>query len=190
MSLLIHQIDIDHKNSCVMFLDCKSTFPPLRPKLAAYSLVELMVGMFVLAMLGLGMTKALLFSKATAEDNLYEATALTVAISTMEQMQGASLKLLKDPPTIGGAAVFEMVVAGNTEQNIFLGEANFLEVPIVTDSAGSIAKTMPLTLTPQIAPMENGMGYWLSVKYSYDHPRHQRTRTQIMRSARSTVPSG
>ena len=42
-----------------MFLDCKSTFPPLRPKLAAYSLVELMVGMFVLAMLGLGMTKAL-----------------------------------------------------------------------------------------------------------------------------------
>ena len=61
--------------------------------LAAFSLVELMVSMFVLALLALALTKLLLFSKVTAEDNLYEATSLTVAISTIEQMQGASLNL-------------------------------------------------------------------------------------------------
>lgn len=156
--------------------------------LAAFSLVELMVSMFVLALLALALTKLLLFSKVTAEDNLYEATSLTVAISTIEQMQGASLNLLENPSQESGASVFEMVIGGNIKKSVFLGKANLLEVPIVTDSLGVIAKALPLTVTPRIDPMENGMGYWLSIEYAYDHPRTNRTRTQIMRSARSTVP--
>ena len=61
--------------------------------------------MFVLALLALALTKLLLFSKVTAEDNLYEATSLTVAISTIEQMQGASLNLLENPLQVSGASV-------------------------------------------------------------------------------------
>ena len=45
----------------------------------------MMVSMFVLALLALALTKLLLFSKVTAEDNLYEATSLTVAISIIEE---------------------------------------------------------------------------------------------------------
>lgn len=155
---------------------------------AAFSLVEMMVSMFVLALLALALTKLLLFSKVTAEDNLYEATSLTVAISIIEQMHGASLNLLENPSQESGSEVFEMVIGGNVKKSVFLGEENLLEVPIVTDSSGVIAKTLPLTITPRIDPMGNGMGYWLSIKYAYDHPRTNRTRTQIMRSARSTVP--
>ena len=160
-----------------------------RTSSAAFSLVEVMVGMFVLSLLALGMTKLLLFSKVTAEDNLYEATALTVAVSIVEQMQGASLNLLENPQEVGGDEVFEMVIGNNVKSSVVLGEENVLDVPIVTDSGGSVAKTLALKVTPRIGLMENGKGYWLSIEYAYDHPRTNRTRTQIIRSARSTVPT-
>ena len=171
-----------------MILSCRRKTRTHPAPHAAFSLVEMMVSMFVLAFLALALTKLLLFSKVTAEDNLYEATSLTVAISIIEQMHGASLNLLENPSQESGSEVFEMVIGGNVKASVFLGEENLLEIPIVTDSEGVIAKTLPLTITPRIDPMENGMGYWLSIEYAYDHPRTNRTRTQIMRSARSTVP--
>jgi prepilin-type N-terminal cleavage/methylation domain-containing protein len=155
---------------------------------AGFSLAELMISMFLLSMLSLGITKLLFFSKMTAEDNLYEATALTVAISVIEQMQGVSFDLLENPPVESGQEVFEMVVEGSTVRDAYLGVENTLEVPVVTDSVGSIAKTLALTVTPRVEAMENGMGFWFSIEYSYDHPRTSRTRTQVVRSARSAIP--
>ena len=160
-----------------------------RSKQAAFSLVEMMIAMFIFALLAFGITKTLLFTKLTAEDNLYEATSLTVAISTIEQMKGASLILLADPPTVSGKEVFSLVVQGNTKQNIILAEENILQVPIVTESGGSTTKTMALTMIPEIEPMTTNTGYWLTVTYSYAHPRSGRVRTNTIRNARSTVPS-
>ncbi|MFQ3225314.1 MAG: prepilin-type N-terminal cleavage/methylation domain-containing protein [Lentimonas sp.] len=156
---------------------------------AAFSLVEVMVSMLIFTLLALALTKALLFSKMTAEDNLYEATALTVAISTIEQMKGASLNLLSNPVKSGGYEIFEMNIGGDSKHPITLAQENVLEVPIITNAQGLTSKSLKLTLTPDIQPMENSMGYWLSIKYSYDHPRTGRTRTQIVRNARSTIPS-
>lgn len=155
----------------------------------AFSLVEMMIAMFIFALLSFGITKTLLFTKLTAEDNLYEATSLTVAISTIEQMKGASLILLESPPKVGGKEVFSLVIQGNTKQNLILGEANILQVPIVTEYGGTTTKRMALTMIPEIEPMTTNTGYWLTVTFSYEHPRTGRIRTHTVRNARSTVPS-
>ncbi|WP_425609298.1 type IV pilus modification PilV family protein [Thalassobacterium maritimum] len=66
-------------------------------KHAGFSLLEVMISMFILTLFILAFTKGLSYVKYLAEDNLYEATALTVAVSIIEQMKGASLNLLENP---------------------------------------------------------------------------------------------
>ncbi|CAA6676849.1 MULTISPECIES: hypothetical protein [unclassified Lentimonas] len=156
-------------------------------RVAAFTLVEVMGSMFLFTLFALAFMKGLLFCKVTAEDNLYDATALTVAISTIEQMKGASISLLESPPTSGGKETFEMIIEDNTPHTVFLGETNLLQVPIVTNSTGSVSKTLDVTIIPDIQEMDNNEGFWLSIQYSYDHPRNGRTRTYTVHNARSTI---
>ncbi|MGZ0707463.1 type IV pilus modification PilV family protein [Coraliomargarita sp. W4R53] len=160
-----------------------------RKQSAGFSLVEVVTSMFILALFILAFTKGLTYTKYTAEDNLYEATAMTVAVSTIEQMKGASLNLLESPPKESGKEIFTMIVEGGQEHDIILDEVNVILVPIVTEKDGSIAKKMELEMTPSITPMSSVSGYWLTIRYSYKHPSTGRVRTEVVRNSRSTVPS-
>jgi len=154
-----------------------------------FSLIEVIVSLFVLALLALALAKALTFAKYTAEDNLYEATALTVAVSAVEQIKGISLDALRDPPEVGGKPVFQMTVESGTTDSLFLDEPNTIEVPIVTRSDGATSKRLEMTVEPSIAPMATGSGFWIEVRYSYQHPRSGKTRDRVVRNARTVVPS-
>lgn len=152
-------------------------------------MVEAIVSLFVLSFIALALVKALTFSKYTAEDNLYEATALTVAVSAIEQMKGISLAELKDPPEVAGKPIFEMSVEAGASAELFLDEFNRIDVPIVTESDGLASKRLPLEVRPSISPMTTGQGYWLELRYRYRHPRTEALRERIIRNARSVVPS-
>jgi len=152
-----------------------------------FSLVEVMISMFVLALFILAFTKGLMYVKYMAEDNLFDATALTVAVSTIEQMKGAPINLLESPPKIDGKGTFKMIVEGGQERRVVLGEVNAMLIPITTDEDGSTVKTMNMEITPNITKMTAAAGYWLSVTYTYKHPRTGRERTEVVRNARSTV---
>ena len=158
-------------------------------KAKGFSLVEVVVSMFIFALLALALTKTLTFTKYLAEDNLYEATALTVASSLIEQIKGASLDLLIDPIQTGGKDSFEMAADGSTSKYLILDEYNKLEVPIVTDNSGSETKKLEIRVNPSITKMSKSKGYWIEIEYQFDHPRTGRTRTNTLRNARSTVPT-
>jgi type II secretory pathway pseudopilin PulG len=149
----------------------------------------MMVSMFIFALLALALTKTLSYSKYLAEDNLYEATTLTVASSLIEQIKGASLDLLINPQKVDGKEGFEMFADGTSRDFLFYDTVNDLQVPVVTDSLGSSAKTLDLRVNPSVTRMSDGDGFWIEIEYEYDHPRTQRTRTRTLRNARSTVPS-
>lgn len=153
----------------------------------AFTLVEIMFSLFMLGVAALGLIKALISTQFTAEDNLYEATALTVALSTIEQMKGASLNELSAPDVVGGKQVFSLMAGNGSTTDLALNEANFVEIPIITNDEGEIKKSLSLTITPSITPTIADTGYWLEVVYSYDHPRTNRTRTQVIRNMRSTI---
>jgi prepilin-type N-terminal cleavage/methylation domain-containing protein len=153
-----------------------------------FTLIEVIFSLFILALLALGLTKAAIYAQYTAEDNLYEATALTVAISTIEQMKGASLSEISSPTEESGKQVFKLIAGNGTSTSLILNEENVLDIPIITDSEGSASKTMPLTLIPKITPSTSNTGYWLELQYSYDHPKSGTTRTAVIRNIRSTVP--
>lgn len=155
--------------------------------LRAFSLLEVMIAMFVLGLMALALTKGLTHAKYTAEGNLFEGTALTAAVSTIEQMKGASLNLLQDPPLVDGKKVFKMIIADGLTQNLVLNEVNTVTVPVVTDEGGSIGKTLDLNLTPRIESMTTFSGYWLSVEYSYTRPGMRRIHTSTVRNAQSLI---
>lgn len=152
-----------------------------------FSLVEIMITMFVLAIFVMVFTKGLTYAKYTAEDNLYSSTALTVAVSTIEQMKGANLNLLSSPRRQNGKEIFTMVVEGGNDHDLILDEVNNITIPLVTDENNEVAKTLDLEITPSIEPMSTFTGYWLTIRYSYKHPQTGRVKTEIIRNARSTV---
>lgn len=162
---------------------------PNRKEPLGFSLVEIVISMFILALFVLAFTKGLTYTKYTAEDNLYEATAMTVAVSIIEQMKGASLNLLENPPQKDGLSTFTMTVEGGENRDVNLDVVNIISVPIVTEKDGAVAKEMELEITPSIHAMSSTPGYWLAVRYSYKHPQTGRMRTAVVRNARSTVPN-
>jgi prepilin-type N-terminal cleavage/methylation domain-containing protein len=152
-----------------------------------FSLVEVVISMFVLAIFVLAFTQTLIFTKYQAEDNLYAATALTVGVSAIEQMKSVSLARLESPPNINGKPYFRMEVMGQNSIELFLDEANSIEVPIVTEEGGNTEKTMTLEITPSLQKMVDLPGYWIEITYAYAHPQTGRIRTEILRNARSDV---
>lgn len=67
-----------------------------------FSLVEVMISMLVLSVLALAITKTMALTKYTAEDSLYEVTALNLGLSIIEQMKSTSYVELANPPNFGG----------------------------------------------------------------------------------------
>lgn len=161
--------------------------PPQPPRKRGYSLAEVVITMLILALFVLAFTRGLTYAKYTAEDNLYDSTALNVAVSTIEQMKGAGLSAIENPPTVGGKDVFQMVVDAGNIRNLVLNEVNIIDVPLVTDASGNVGKSFEIKMTPTIEQMSSYNGYWLTVEYSYEHPRSKRVRSNIIRNARSTV---
>lgn len=160
-----------------------------RISLEGFSLIELVVAMFVFTILAAGLSKSIIHTQQVAEDNLYEATALTVASSMIEQIKGVSYALLTDPIQVDGEDGINMLIGNGQTSDLILGEFNELDVPIVTNASGSTDKTMPLRVNPMITLMDNESGYWIEVEYEYDHPKTGRTRSHSLRNARSAVPN-
>lgn len=154
---------------------------------SGFTLIEVIISLVILTFVATGLMSFLISIKYAAEDNLYESTALTVALSTLEQMKSKKFGELSDSQS---SSTFDLVSGNGEVTSLNLNAPNILQIPIITDEASSgnaVIKTLPLTLEPSIQPTTTNTGFWLEVKYSYDHPRSGRTRTEIVRNIQSDV---
>lgn len=154
---------------------------------SGFTLIEVIISLVILTFVALGLMSFLISIKYAAEDNLYESTALTVALSTLEQMKSKKFGELSSSQN---NSTFDLVSGNGEITSLNLNAPNIIQIPLITDEASSdnaVIKTLPLTLEPSIQPTTSNTGFWLEVKYSYDHPRNGRTRTEIVRNIRSDV---
>ena len=149
---------------------------------SGFTLVEVVISLLVLSFAAAGLVSFLISIQYMAEDNLYESTALTVALSTLEQMKSMATDNLENSMN---ASVFNLNTGTSGIQTLGLGQANELSIPIVTNTVNP--KSMPLVLTPSIQSIARDTGFWLRVQYQYDHPRNGRTRTKVIGCIRSRV---
>lgn len=173
-------------------------FKKKRKETPGFTLVETIITVFVLSVAAIGFTKLLIATQYAAEDNLYDSTALTVALSTLEQMKNTSVALLETSEENGEFDLvikeLDIVTDEETEvETLDLGEQNVLQIPLVTNNANN--KTLRLTLTPRIIPNlipgtidEIVESYMLEVEYAFDHPQTQLNRTKTVRCLRSNTP--
>ena len=155
---------------------------------SGFTLIEVIISLVILTFIAVGLMSFLISIKYAAEDNLYESTALTVALSTLEQMKSKKFGELSSSQS---NSIFYLTSGNGEVTPLNLNAPNIIQIPLITDEASSdntvIIKTLPLTLEPSIQPTTSNTGFWLEVKYSYDHPRNGRTRTEIVRNIRSDV---
>ena len=156
----------------------------VRRNTSGFTLVEVVISLLILAIAAAGLVSFLISIQYMAEDNLYESTALTVAISTLEQMKSMATENLENSMN---SAEFELNTGVSGIQVLALEEANELSVPIVTNT--ETPKSVAIVLTPNIESIAGDTQFWLRVQYQYNHPRNDRTRTKVIGCIRSRVNS-
>lgn len=157
---------------------------------SGFTLVETLITVVILSIAVIGFTRLLISTQYNAEQNLYESTALNVALSTLEQMKNSSFFQLTQSLE-NTEFDFQTTSADNIE-TIDLNAPNILSVPIVTN--GTDNKMLNITLTPRIiasgpnAPSDPN-AYMLEVEYAYNHPQTGQTRTSVVKCLRSNIKS-
>lgn len=151
---------------------------------SGFTLLEVMISLIILAVAAAGLVSLLISMQYISEDNLYKSTALTVAISTLEQMKSMTTNDLEISMS---TREFDLNTGANGEQTLTLDQPNQLLVPIVTNA--ETPKSMPIVLTPSIMSTAGGTQFWLRVQYQYNHPKNDRTRTKVIGCIRSRVNS-
>lgn len=151
---------------------------------SGFTLVETIITVTILIIAVTGFTRLLVSTQYNAEENLYESTALNVALSTLEQMKNSSFFELTQSLE---SAEFELNTDNPDETTpLDLDESNTLPIPIVTNSTDD--KMLDITLTPRI--IKSGRNaFMLEIEYAYDHPQTGRTRTSFVRCLRSRIRS-
>lgn len=161
---------------------------------AGFTLVETIITVVILSIAALGIMKFLISTQFIAEDNLYESTALTVALSTLEQMKNKQNAALDDSlqnetfdlETSGGKTVTLNLLVPDGPQFV----PTVLEVPIVTKNTGG--KNLDIRITPSITLVgadaaAGARAYMLKVQCEYDHPKTGRNRTVTVKCMRSSA---
>jgi len=165
---------------------------------SGFTLFEVVFALVVLALLFAGLFKTSAFTKFNAEQNLYEVSALNAALGVIEQFKSANYSLLTDPPSNGfGNPYFALTTTGSGTINLELGASNTLEVPVITESGGSTRKLLNVELTPTLQASSRLVrnlvnttepaGMWITVDYSWQHPRTRKTHTGSLRNMVSLV---
>lgn len=167
---------------------------------AGITLLELMVGLVLMALVAFGVIKASSMSKFTAEQNLYESTAVNTAIGLIEQMKGTNYNSIANPPVdADGDEIFSLRIADGTSVSLKLGKENDLLVPIITESGGKVGKTLNVKITPSLTRSNTLVkslnntteyaGYWVTIDYSWNHPRSGKAYSGVYKNLISLVSS-
>lgn len=163
-----------------------------------FTLVEVVFSLFVLTVFIVAILKTSTFTKYSAEQNLYESTALNAAIGIIEQIKGANYELLINPELDSDTdEIFTASSSTGSALQLKLAQANTISVPIITESGGDTAKTLAVSITPTLTETSKKVknlvntqtpaGIWVEVEYAWAHPRTGRTNTGVMRNMVSLV---
>lgn len=146
------------------------------------------MAMTILVVLAGGIIGGVFTVRADAENNLYESSALNVAISFLEQMKSIEYVSLENPPLNGDAKPsLNFIVGGGQDLNMPLDEDVVVQVPIISNVDGSSKKELGVTIQITLAESADFQGYWIEVDYSWRHPTSDRTYSGEVRGFRSKV---
>lgn len=132
------------------------------------TLVEVMLAIALLGILSAGITSAIVQSRRLAETNIYESTAVTIAVGYLEQMRAMDydslITSINDP-----SIPLPTKIDQGTNDPLFLNQRNEKEVTINVDEHGNPDVTMTLAVYPELQNLEPTTGLKaIQIKLSYE----------------------
>lgn len=158
-------------------------------KNSGFTLIETITTVVILTIAAVGLMSFLTSIRFAAENNLYESTALTVALSTLEQMKSQTYQNLQNTMLANG---FNLETGNDNQVPLSLTTPTTLPVPVVSDlgSANQAPpKLIPITLRPSITASATRAELWIEIQYSYEHPRNGRVITGVVRGTKNNIPT-
>jgi len=144
--------------------------------------------MTIMVILAGGIIGGVFTVRADAENNLYESAALNVAISFLEQLKSIDYGTLESPPVnTSGDQYHTFIIGFGQTMNVALEEDVTIDVPIISNSDGTAAKEIPVTINITTTEGTDLLGYWMEIDYSWVHPTSNRVYTGEVRGFRSEV---
>ena len=173
----------------IFFMKTKNTN---KSNILGFSLVEVMISLSILGILAAGISSAMLHARRLAESNIYESTALTVAIGFLEQIKNIDydtvLSSINDP---AGTPLLTKINLGD-DQALFLNVENSIpNIVINVDANGNPTRQMQMWVTPEINDLEplaaNIKVLETKLTFKWKSLETDKNRTDIVRFVRSYV---
>jgi len=154
----------------------------LKKSNSGFTLVETVITTFILTVAAAGLISFLIAIQYRSQDSLYNSTALTVAISTLEQMKSSNTNRLEISMA---SSSFNLITSVDANTTLTLNAENSLQIPIVTNT--TVDQELPMIVIPRVQTLANANGFLLEVSYTYDHPRKGRTPVRTVRCIKSRI---
>lgn len=159
-----------------------------------FSLVEILLAMTILAVTGGAVIAATLTARRVAEDNLYQATAFTVASGYLEQMVGFSYATLQNVMKNPESPIPTKIDQGDDDP-LYLDQETTIAVPIFTSvdpetGEEKVEMAMELKVTPRLLNLRPGSGVHaigIEVEYEWKNPSTGREYTRMVKTIRADV---
>lgn len=163
----------------------------LHTRSRGFSLVEVMVALAIFSMLAMAYTATSLYARRSAETNVMESTALTVAAGYLEQIKSLEYESLivsvKDP-----SEPLRTMVNQGKDDPIYLGKFTSKTVVMNEDEYGTPIQTMDVAVRPDITDLSGSTGERIIniiITYRWAQVDTGQTQERMLRTSRSYVPT-
>ncbi|MDX2109069.1 MAG: prepilin-type N-terminal cleavage/methylation domain-containing protein [Verrucomicrobiota bacterium] len=162
------------------------------PKRKGMTLLEVMVALTLLTGMAGAVLLCVMQVRETAEDNLYQATSITIATGYLEQMMGMSYSTLRDIALNPTKAIPTKSTESQID-NIYTSQFTALDIPIVSEMAADgslVAKvSMKFEIQAHLRDLRpDGVdAIEVGITYAWTKPSNRQRNERSIKTIRSSI---
>ncbi len=156
-----------------------------------FTIVEALIALAILGILAMAFTAGSLYTRRSAEANVYSSTALTVATGYLEQIKSIEYETLITS-VLDPSKPLETMVNQGTADPIYLDRFTDKDVVLNEDEYGNPVQKMRISVKPEITDMEPITGQRIlniSLTYRWTPVDTSTQQVRTLRTSRSYVPT-
>ena len=164
----------------------------MRQNKKAFTLVEIVISLFILSMMALALGAATIQARKLSEAAVYHATALSAAQGYMEQIQSMEYQNLLDAFYAPTAAPLPTKLDQGTPDPLYINVENEKNVVVDVDASGNPSKSIKMKITPSLSNLEGTLGYKameITLLYEWRSAESATAHKRALRLVRSYVPT-
>ncbi|MGB0371567.1 MAG: type IV pilus modification PilV family protein [Opitutales bacterium] len=155
---------------------------------SGFSLIEVMVSLFIFSMAAVSLSAGLLTTRKLSEENIYQSTVLTVVTGFVEQAKSLNFAELESFAD-GNASSMDFLVSNNTLVSLQNDQETVVQIPIDTTDDSNRVITVDLYIRLKVSDVSDYEAVQVDIMYGYAAPLSQRFICSSVSTIISDVPT-